>query len=480
MQHDASSPEISALLERLRGIVGERHAIADRPAMGGHVVDVLRSYDSAPVCLVEPGDTREVAEVVKACQVAGCAIVPIGGNTGLAGGAVVTREHPAILLGLRRLNAIGQVSADGGTLTVGAGCILANIQAAASAAGRLFPLGLTAEGSCQIGGNIATNAGGINALRYGKMRDLVLGLEVVLPDGQVLDMMRGLHKDNAGYDLKHVFIGSGGTLGVITGAVLKLWPAVASSATAFAAIPDIAAAQAVLAKMRARFGERITSAELMDRMSLDLVRNHAENARVPFARTPEWSLLIEIGDTHGGTDLQPELEAVLEECFEAELVSDATIARSHEQSEALWRLRHATSEVMRHAGTRFASDLSAPLESLQPFVDALIRDIAGYFPDARVCIFGHMGDGNLHVLVCFADRQPGPSGRVALQRDVETRLDAIVNQFGGSVTAEHGIGLSYRPRLAATRSPVETGVMRSIKQALDPHGLMNPGKVIPD
>jgi len=465
------------IIAAMREIVeNDRVLTADEADRRGFLVDPLGKHLGRPACLVEPISTLEVSAVAKRLSVAGIPIVPMGGNTGLAGGAVIP-DRAAVMISMRRMDGIEPIPSGASSVAVDSGCILANLQMAARAADRLFPLSLTAEGSCQIGGTIATNAGGINALRYGTMRDLVLGLEVVLADGRILDMMRSLRKDNAGYDLKHLFIGSGGTLGIVTRAVLRLFPKVTRSATAMVAIRDAACSLRLLADMREMFGERLTSCELIDRASLALVLRHDSAARSPFADPPAFVVLLQLDGNDADAGLETDLEEFLATKLECGLCDDAVVAQSSSQSEALWHLRHALGHVLRHAGLRFSHDISVPVEAQADYVEEVVRSIARSWPEAIVRIYGHLGDGNLHTIICFPDRKPSDDPSGSIRRQVDDVIDGIVMAFGGSVTAEHGIGSSYIGRLVATRSSDELNAMRAIKTALDPDDVMNPGKI---
>jgi len=481
MTTSAPDGRTETLTGALAAIVGARHVTTDADELRQSLRDVLGLYRTAPLCMVAPATTQEVAQVVRLCAAHGVPVVPMGGNTGLAGGAVAQPDGRCVTLSLRRMRRIREIAPTGQSITVDAGCILAEVQQAAAERGRLFPLSLTSEGSCQIGGAISTNAGGVNALRYGVMRDLVLGLEVVLPDGQILDMNRRLFKDNAGLDLKQLFIGANGTLGVVTGAVLKLFPAHRAGATAMAGLGSIGDALALMQHLQERFGTRLTSLELIDEATLALVHQHIPGSRLPFDRLCPWQLLIELADVDPSALLSEALEEALAGAFEAGLVRDAMIARSQAQSAALWKLRHDTSEVMRHCGPRFASDISVPVDAQEDFVTTLRARIGSQWPELTILVFGHIGDGNLHVMVCCpGPAAPAPGEWQATRAAAEAVIDEILIAMGGSVTAEHGIGLSYRHRLARSRSPLEVGLMSAVKRALDPGNLMNPGKIYPD
>lgn len=467
-----------SFIAALAAIVGERNVRQSTEDMAASLIDVRRTYIGDALCVVTPGSTEEVAALVKCCVAHQVPIIPLGGNTGLVGGAAAQTKVRGVLLGLGRMNRVRSISPIDNTITVDAGCVLADIQRVASGVDRLFPLSLSAEGSCQIGGNIATNAGGTAALRYGVMRELVLGLEVVLPNGEILNGLLRLHKDNTGYDLRHLFIGSEGTLGIITGAVLKLFPAHKSTATAMLAVDDVDKALAVLAMMRGAFGERVTSAEIIGASYMDVVLRNVAGTRNPFEHRPHWNLLIEICDSHPEAQLREPFEQVLQQAFEAELISDAVVAQNESQAQDLWHLRHAVSDAIRYAGPNMSHDSSVPLDRQGPFAIKTEASISARFPESEVLMVGHMGDGNMHIVVLFKpDRFDSKEAFKAASNEIDVLIDDVVVELEGSITAEHGIGLSYRERLLRTADPAEITLMRGIKSVFDPQGLMNPGKI---
>ncbi|MFM0616296.1 FAD-binding oxidoreductase [Paraburkholderia nemoris] len=465
------------LIESLVGIVGRPYVIEQTEDMASLLIDVRRRYRGEALCVVNPASTDEVSRIVRLCYQNEVPITPVGGNTGLVGGACARTTEPGILLGLSRMNRIRKLSTVDDTISVDAGCVLADIQAAALEAGRLFPLSLTAEGSCQIGGNISTNAGGVCAVRYGTMRQLVLGLEVVLPNGHIIDGMLHLRKDNTGYDLKHLFIGAEGTLGIVTGAVLKLFPAPCKTATAMLALDSVDDALKVFSLLRQRFSERVTSFEILNDSYVKLICERMESVRSPFASMPAWQLLVEVTDSDDQADLQTPFENVLAEALEAGYASDAIIAQSEAQTHALWDLRHGVSESIRFA-PNMSHDSSVPLDAQPAYATLVEERITAAFPDASVLMVGHLGDGNMHVVVLF---QPGyfadDDAFLATSRALDTLIDDVVVSLNGSITAEHGIGLSYLKRLAKTADPQELMLMRQIKQVFDPKAIMNPGKL---
>ncbi|MGZ8264621.1 MAG: FAD-binding oxidoreductase [Burkholderiales bacterium] len=469
---------IENLIERLRAIVGPQAVLTDRADVEPYVNDWRGMYFGATPAVVRPASTEEVAAVVRACAENGNPLVPQGGNTGMCMASVPRADRNEIVLSLARMNRILQVDALNNTVTVEAGVVLANIQQAAVEVDRYFPLSLGAEGSCTIGGNLSTNAGGVNVLRYGNTRDLVLGLEVVLPDGRVWNGLRALRKDNTGYDLKQLFIGAEGTLGVITAAVLKLYPRANASATAWTAVASPHAALELLALLRRHCGERITAFELISRNCLELVLKHIPATRDPLHDAHDWYVLAELADSKGGDAVRTDLENALEEALAAGLVIDATVAESAAQSQALWRIRETIPEAARgEPGMLYRHDVSVAVSAIPKFIDEARAALVERFPGASVICFGHLGDGNLH----YNAFVPGRSRSDAAAREAHDVTDLVydlVQRYGGSFSAEHGIGLAKVAELKRYKSPVELDLMRSIKRTLDPQGLMNPGKVL--
>ena len=467
------------LIERLAAIVGTQGLITDARDMEPYVVDWRRHYRGRTPAVVRPVSTEEVAAVVKLCSETGTGVVPQGGNTGMCGGATPSAAGNEIVLALGRMNRIRELDPLNNTITADAGCILANIQQAAQDADRLFPLSLGAEGSCQIGGNLATNAGGINVLRYGNARDLALGLEVVLPDGRVWNGLKGLRKDNTGYELKNLFIGSEGTLGVITGAVLKLFPRPRTRLTALLAVTEPAAAVQLLARLRGACGERISAFEIISRPCLELVLKHIPGTREPLPQPHPWQVLVELADTGEGGLLRDDFERAAAAAGEEGLVRDAVIAESTAQSQALWRLRETIPEASRDEGLLYRHDISLTVSRIPEFIASAGAALERSFAGVRLICFGHLGDGNLH-FNCFV---PGRSREDPAARDasdVNRVVLDIVRRFGGSFSAEHGIGQSKRGDLAYYKSPLELDTMRALKRTFDPRNIMNPGKVLPE
>jgi FAD/FMN-containing dehydrogenase len=466
-------------IERLAAIVGAQGLITDARDMEPYVVDWRRHYRGRTPAVVRPASTGEVAAVVKLCAETGTGVVPQGGNTGMCGGATPSAAGNEIVLALGRMNRVREVDTLNNTITADAGCILANLQQSAIAADRLFPLSLGAEGSCQIGGNLATNAGGINVLRYGNTRDLALGLEAVLPDGRVWNGLKGLRKDNTGYDLKDLFIGSEGTLGVITGAVLKLYPRPRTRLTALIAVADPAAAVQLLARLRGACGERISAFEILSRLCLELVLKHIPATREPLPQPYLWQVLVELADTSAGGSLRDDFERAVAEAGEEGVVRDAVIAESTAQSQALWRMRETIPEASRDEGLLYRHDISLTISRIPEFITTASAALERSFPGVRIICFGHLGDGNLH-FNCFVPgrHKDDPAARDA--SDVNRVVLDIVHQFCGSFSAEHGIGQSKRRELAYYKSALELDTMRALKRTFDPRNIMNPGKVLPD
>ena len=473
----APTSDNSETLERIRAAVGPKGWTTDAADMAPHLVDERGRFRGDCAMLVRPADAGEVAAVVGLCAEGGVAIVPQGGNTGLVGASVPFEGETGIVLNLARLDRIRAIDTANDTMTVEAGCILADIQAAARQAGRLFPLSLAAEGSCQIGGNLSTNAGGTAVLRYGNARDLVLGLEVVLPDGRLWEGLKGLRKDNTGYDLKHLFIGAEGTLGVITAAVLKLYPSPGEVVTAFLAIDGAGSAVDLLARLRARLGEAITGFELIPRIALDFVLRHIPATRDPMAAPHANYLLIEASAAQADGGLRERLQAALAEELEAGRIDDAILAESLAQAEALWRLRESISEAQKYEGGSIKHDIAVPVSAIPAFLDRAGAAMARAMPGVRIVAFGHVGDGNLH----FNLSQPAGADSAAFLADgprINTIVNDIVTASGGSISAEHGIGRLKKDALRRYKSDIEIDLMRRVKQALDPRGILNPGKLI--
>jgi FAD/FMN-containing dehydrogenase len=468
-------PTAPDLAQRLAAIVGTRYVTTDGAEIAPNLVEPRGLYHGRCAALVRPGSTAEVAEVVKACAALGAPIVPQGGNTGLVGGQVPF-DSGAVILSVTRLDKMRGVDPDGNTITVEAGMTLAGVQQAAAAVDRLFPLSLGSEGSCRIGGNLATNAGGTAVLAYGNARELVLGLEVVLPDGRVWEGLRALRKDNTGYDLKNLFIGSEGTLGIITAATLRLYPMPKARETAFVAVESPTEALALLNIAKARAGQAVTAFEFLPRLGLDMVVRHAQGARDPLAAAYPWYVLVELSSGTAGA-LRDTMEAVLGEALESGVALDAVIAESLDQRNALWRIREALAEVQVREGGSIKHDVSVPVARVPLFLERATAAVERLVPGCRPCPFGHFGDGNVHYNVS----QPIGADKAAfLERweEMNAVVHGIVTELDGSISAEHGIGLLKRDLLPGVKSSVELDLMRAIKRTFDPKGLMNPGKVV--
>ncbi len=470
-----STLPIIGSLENILGPQGVLTAAAD---LEPYVVDWRGVYRGIAAAVARPENTAQVAAVMMLCAETGTPLVPQGGNTGMCGASVPNASGNEVVLSLARMNRILKVDPLNNTLTVEAGCVLANIQQAATDVDRLFPLSLGAEGSCQIGGNLSTNAGGVNVLRYGNTRDLVLGLEVVLPDGRIWNGLRGLRKDNTGYDLKHLFIGAEGTLGIITAATLKLFPRPTANATAWMAVRDPEAALQLLALMRRHCNDRITAFELISRHSLELVWRHVPGTRDPMDAPCPWYVLTELADAGDEKVLRTDLERALEAALTDNLVIDAVIAENRTQAQALWHMRESIPEGARQEPVMvYRHDIAVAVGRIPEFIREAQVALEARFPNVRLICFGHLGDGNLHYNAYLPDRlRTDAAAREA--HDVTETVYDIVQRYGGSFSAEHGIGLSKVAELAHYKSTVELELMRTVKRALDPQGLMNPGKVL--
>jgi FAD/FMN-containing dehydrogenase len=454
--------------KQLGDIVGAANVLTAPQDTRPYFTDWRRQYTGSAQCVVRPASTAEVARVVALCAAHSVAIVPQGGNTGLSGGSVPTGNGREIVLALARMNRIRELDRLNDTITVEAGCVLANVQRAADEAARLFPLSLAAEGSCQIGGNLSTNAGGVNVLRYGTAREQVLGLEVVLPDGRIWSGLRGLRKDNTGYDLKQLFLGAEGTLGIITAAVLRLHPKPSASATAWVALETAAAAMELLAFLHERLGERLSAFELLSRNCVEAVLAFAPGTQDPLARPHPWYVLLEIADSGEDEPLRERVEKALMDAGERGALADAALAQSGEQARALWRIRETVPEAQ---FTNVKHDVSVPISKTAEFIARAAERLVARYPDVRIYAFGHVGDGNIHYNI-------GPERLVAERPAVNRIVYDTVAELGGSISAEHGLGQLKRDEIRAHKSPLEMELMRRLKDTLDPKGLMNPGKVL--
>jgi FAD/FMN-containing dehydrogenase len=462
-------------LERFAGIVGAKYVLTDPADMAPHLVEPRDIYQGKAAAVLKPGSTREVSEILKLANETGTPIVPQGGVTGMSGGQIPFDER-AVVVSTARLDKIREIDLDANAMTCEAGVVLQRAQETARSNDRLFPLSLGAEGSCMIGGNLSTNAGGTNALVYGMARDLVLGVEVVLADGRVWDGLRKLKKDNTGYDLRDLFIGSEGTLGIITAAVLKLFPAPRSTETAFIGVPSPQAALDLLRIAQSRAGNAVTSFELMLKFGVDLAVKFPPGHRHPLEGAHPWYVLMELTST-AREGLRETMEEILTAGTEAGVVKDAVLAASLEQAKAFWHLRLILPEAQKSTSGAIAHDVSVPVSAVPVFIEEASAAVSKVLPGVRPMPFGHLGDGNMHFAVCI----PVGMDRADFRSHTKAINDAVygvVGKYNGSISAEHGIGALKRDRLPSVKSAVELDLMRSIKQLLDPKGILNPGKVL--
>jgi FAD/FMN-containing dehydrogenase len=463
-------------LGTLRGILGAGDLLTGE-ACAPFESDHRRLYQGRALAVALPRSVDEVSRILAACDTARVGVVPHGGNTGYCGGATPDETGKQLVLSLARLNRVRSVDPANYSLTAEAGCLLIEVQRAAAAVERHFPLSLGSEGSCQIGGNLSTNAGGVHVLRYGMMRDLVLGLEVVLADGRVLPGLTALRKDNTGYDIRALFLGAEGTLGVITAASLKLFPRLDSTATALAAVADPRAAVTLLAQLRAASGDSVSSFELMPRIGIELTSTHIPGVRDPLGAPHPWYVLAELTSSRSGEPLEQQLTEALAAAHEAGLVQDAVVARNERERAALWKIRETIPEAQRHEGPGLKHDISVPVSALPEFVERGAAWVASHVPAARLIAYGHVGDGNLHFNL---QGRGGAEGAALLERSGEVRraLHDLAIALGGSFSAEHGIGRLKVAELERYAPPTELALMHAVKRALDPNGIMNPGKVL--
>lgn len=464
-------------VDRLAGIVGDAGLLTQPADMAPYLTDERQRYHGSALAIVRPATTEEVSAIVRLCADTRVAIVPQGGNTSLCGAATPFEHGGEIVLSLARMNRVREIDPINYTITVEAGVILVDVQRAAEEVDRLFPLSLGGEGTARIGGNLSTNAGGTGVLRYGTARELTLGLEVVLPDGRVWDGLSGLRKDNTGYDLKQLFLGAEGTLGVITAAVLKLFPRPGEVRTAFVAVPDPRTAVELLARSRIASGDRVTTFELIPRLPLELVLRHIPGARDPLASEYPAYVLFELASSQSDDDLRALMEAVLSDAMEAGLALDAAIAESGQQAADFWRLRETLPEAQKLEGASIKHDVSVPISRIADFMEKASAKVEAAVPGLRVCAFGHLGDGNIHFNLCQPEGADG-DGFMARMTDLNRIVHDTVVAMRGSISAEHGIGRLRKDELAHYASDVKLDLMRRIKTALDPEGIMNPGKVI--
>jgi len=469
------TPKISnEVLDRIRQALGPSGVSDDDAELAPHLTEWRNRWRGKTPLLLKPASTREVSTVLEICSETNTPVVPQGGNTGLVGGQIPTQGE--LLLSLERMTKIRGVWPQDNVISVEAGAVLRDVQLAAEQAGRLFPLSLGAEGTCTIGGNLSTNAGGTNVIRYGTSRDLVLGLEVVLADGRILNMMRGLRKDNSGYDLKQLFIGAEGTLGIITAAMLKLFPNTSHYPTVFASLSSVDAAVELLNRIQFSAGNLVTAFELIPRHGLELVLKHIPQTIDPLPDNREWSVLVEISNS-SAFDATEALEECLARAVEDGLVADAVFAKSERDRRALWRLREAMPEAQRIDGASISNDISVQPSKIPALIANSYRAIERAFSGARPFAFGHVGDGNIHLAVRAAK---GLDEALLLARAaIEGAIFEEVNQLGGSISAEHGLGLAKNEMIVHYKSAAEIELMKSVKTTLDPKNILNPGKVLP-
>ena len=470
-------PDSSTFLQSLGSIVGPAHVLHDGD-LSAWELDWRKRERGRALAVVQPASSAEVAAVVRACAAARVSLVPQGGNTSMVVGATPDASGTQVLLSLTRMNAIRSLDPANLTVTAEAGCILQNLQQACAAAGFLFPLSLASEGSCTLGGNLGSNAGGTQVLRYGNARELCLGLEVVTAQGQLWNGLSGLRKDNTGYDLRHLFIGSEGTLGVITAATMKIVPMPAAILTAFAALPSLEAAVQLLGLAQQRIHAGLTGFELMGRFALSLVQRHFPQQAIPFAGQDPYCVVLEISDSHSQAQARQQLEQLLEAALQNGCVRDAVVAESLAQARALWHIRESIPLAQAQEGLNIKHDISIAVSRIPDFVRQTNAAIATAFPGARMVTYGHLGDGNLHYNVQAPEGSDAEAFLQEQEQPMNQLVYAQVERYQGSISAEHGIGSLKRDKLAQYKSPVALGLMRAIKQALDPHNLMNPGRML--
>lgn len=473
-----------ALIGVLREAVGERHVLTEAHDVAPFVQDWRGRYRGEVLAVVEPANTEEVAAIVRACAAAGVRVLPQGGHTGLVGGATPVGASIAdgtapVVIALRRMNRIREVDTVGNTLIADAGCVLQTLQEAAAEQGRLYGVTFGAQGSCQIGGNVSTNAGGTGVLKYGNTREQVLGLEVVLPDGRIWNGLRTLRKDNAGYNLKHLFIGGEGTLGIVTAVALRLHPRPAVTVCAWLTLDSVEAALACLAALQSMAGDRIAAYELLNQEQLRAVVAHFPETRLPTDPQAPYAVLLELSDTYARADLNGLLEEALGDLSERGLLRDAAVAASEAQRAAFWHIRHGISEANRAAGMGLSTDVAVPIKSLAVFIENACQAVQARWPQAKIVLVAHMGDGNVHFIPRFSfDEWASVSNQAETADAVRAVVHDAAAALGGTFSAEHGVGYVLVDELSRLRSPIELELMQRVRTAIDPQGLMNPGKLI--
>jgi FAD/FMN-containing dehydrogenase len=475
-QTQHKTPEQQIHIAALSAIVGPSNVLTQD--LQPYELDWRKKYEGRALAVAKPKTTVEVAELVQYCAAHNISIVPQGGNTGLVGGGTPDLSGTQLIINCSRMNQVLDVDLINNTMTVQAGCILQSIQELAAKNDRLFPLSLAAQGSCEIGGNISTNAGGVQVLRYGNTRDLVLGLEVVLPDGEVLPLLNGLRKDNTGYDLKQLFIGAEGTLGIITAAVLKLFPKPRATVTAWVGLTSVPTAMQLLTLVKSNHSESLTAFELISRHAHELVLKHIDGAREPLTQAHPWYVLIELNDSQNQERLQEALSVTLMQALEIQMIEDVVIAQSQQESRNLWALRENITEAQVHDGKNIKHDVSLPISKIAQFIESADQQLEIAYPGVRPVNFGHLGDGNLHYNI--SPPVQGFTEELWMEQweTVNKIVHTEVARFNGSISAEHGIGQLKREELVNYKSAVALNAMKTLKNALDPKGIMNPGKIV--
>lgn len=465
------------LIERFIEIVGVNHALVDQDVISSYLVEQRGLYHGRTPLVLRPSSPKEVSEIMKLASETGTPIVPQGGNTGLVGAQQPDESANEIIVSMERLNRIRSIDVEGNLALVEAGVVLQKLQEKVDEKGRFFPLSLGSEGTCQIGGNLSSNAGGTGVLAYGNTRELCLGLEVVLPDGRILDDLRYVKKDNSGYDLKDLFIGAEGTLGIITAAVMKLFPKPQGKAVAYAGMKSPEKALELLLLAQKKAGSMLTGFELMAKVGMEMSLNYVKGARAPLEHESEWYVLLDLSSSHSDGEANNTMEDILADALQQGIIEDASIARSVGQQKEFWRLREDMSPAQKLEGGSIKHDISVPIASIPDFISEAAKIIETIAPGARIVCFGHMGDGNLHYNVSQpvgADKQ----AYLSLWGEMNHRIHTLVMNYNGSFSAEHGIGQLKRKELVAFKSPVALSLMRSIKQVFDPKNIMNPGKML--
>jgi len=465
------------LIERFIEIVGVNHALVDQDVISSYLVEQRGLYHGRTPLVLRPSSPQEVSEIMKLASKTGTPIVPQGGNTGLVGAQQPDESATEIIVSMERLNKIRSIDVEGNLALVEAGVVLQKLQEKVDEKGRFFPLSLGSEGSCQIGGNLSSNAGGTDVLAYGNTRELCLGLEVVLPDGRILDDLRYVKKDNSGYDLKDLFIGAEGTLGIITAAVMKLFPKPQGKAVAYAGMKSPEKALELLLLAQKKAGSMLTGFELMAKVGMEMSLRYVKGAHAPLEHESEWYVLLDLSSSHSDGEASNTIEDILADALQQGIIEDASIARSVSQQKEFWRLREDMSPAQKLEGGSIKHDISVPIASIPDFISEAAKIIEAISPGARIVCFGHMGDGNLHYNVSQpvdADKQ----AYLSLWGEMNHRIHTLVMSYNGSFSAEHGIGQLKRKELVAFKSPVALSLMHSIKQLFDPKNIMNPGKML--